>query len=196
MTAKIYFNFTDLLTLNETLTFLQSDPITKVELLTKYLKEIFLIYKNKLYRWYDNEYKHIEYDMEKYLITMTRKFVIQSLNQPEVNSNKKIQLQNLKEVYQLKYYEEFIFDLILSLTNDEFCHQKEEEEVEEVEEYEEYEEEKEEEEEEDEDVDEDDIDYMELDEEDEEDEEEEAEVQVKFTRQFTKKEIKRIIDLI
>jgi hypothetical protein len=127
--SEEYIPFTseELLTFDQFDDFLESNPLIKAEIIARRLMQHLLIVNNVLYL-FDGEnvtYKQVNQPLNEYLLTITRKLIVNSFEQlPEKHKrmirkmyDQEIGGPGLTKLFKLDYYKDFIMDIAYLLTD-------------------------------------------------------------------------------
>jgi hypothetical protein len=111
ITDYIIFNPKDLLTHQNLYEYLDMDPLERARLVARGLSRFLMVSNGKIYK-YDYEtilYDEVKEPVEKYLLTMIRKYVTESFR-------KKFKYTVDKDEFKLVNFQEYVYDVQLILT--------------------------------------------------------------------------------
>jgi hypothetical protein len=129
MVNKEYINFSvsELFAFDEFDNFLDTNPIRKAELISQRLSQYLMIVNNVLYLFdYDTvTYKSVDQPIQDYLLTITRKLIVDSFEKLNDKNKRFIRKMYDEEIggmqctklFKLDYYKDFILDIYYLLTN-------------------------------------------------------------------------------
>lgn len=117
--SYIAFGRDELLNNSQLSLFLDTNPVKQSTILYNVLMEYLVISKNELYLYNKSTilYTKITHELKTYLKTIMRKFILDSYDNISIHDQLRITKSYNTTFHKLTYYEEFIEDVIIQLTN-------------------------------------------------------------------------------
>lgn len=122
----ISFDSDELLTFDEYDVFLGANPIRKAEIVSDRLLQYLLISNHVLYIYNHTKvtYQKVEQPKQLYLMTIARKFIVESYESLDDKNKRFLRKMYEKEIgedcsklFKLEYFQDFILDILYMITN-------------------------------------------------------------------------------